>query len=321
MISFVARRLLHSVPVVFAVSFLVFVVTHASGDPLSVVKGTPGTSPQTVERIVERHRLDEPVLSQYGHWLKTLATDGLGTTLLSERPVAPDLKRAFGNTAQLVVPALALGSFVGIFVGVVAAARRHSLFDHCATGATFLLVSLPQFWIALVLQVLFTNVYLDTGVRVFYTSGLSSSGGNGVLLDRARHLALPVLVLSLTVTVVVARFVRSSVLEALRAEFVLVARAKGLSDRTLLYRHVLRPAVAPVVTLVAAGVPLLFGEAVIVETVFSIDGFGRYLLHALDGPDIYPVMASFMVIALLTIASSLAADVALASLDPTVRQS
>ncbi len=110
-------------------------------------------------------------------------------------------------------------------------------------------------------------------------------------------------------------------LEALRAEFVLVARAKGLSNRTLLYRHVLRPALAPVVTLVAAGVPLLFGEAVIVETVFSIDGFGRYLLRALDGPDIYPVMASFMVIALLTIASSLAADVALASLDPTVRQS
>ena len=320
MTLFVLRRLVHSIPVVFAVSFVVFVLVHVSGDPLAVVKGSPGTSRDTLDRIIERHQLDEPVVAQYGHWLKSVVTDGFGTTLLSERPVGPDLLRAFANTAQLVPPALVLGAFAGIVLGALSAVRRHSLFDHGTTTLTFVVLSMPQFWIALVLQVLFTNLYLDTGVRIFYTSGLSS-GGNGFLLDRSRHLALPVLVLSLTVLVIVARFVRASVLDVLRAEFVRSARAKGLPERKVLYRHVLRPALPPVLTLVAASVPLLFGEAVIIETVFSIDGFGRYFLRALEARDVYPVMASLVVVSVLTIVSSLAADIAQASLDPRVRRS
>jgi ABC-type dipeptide/oligopeptide/nickel transport system permease component len=320
MASFVLRRLVHSIVVVFAVSFVVFVLIHVSGDPLAVVKGSPGTSRETVDRIIERHHLDEPVLSQYGHWLRSIVTDGFGRTLLSQRPIAPDLFRAFGNTAQLVPPALVLGAVAGIVLGALAAVRRDSLFDYGAMTLTSLLLSMPQFWIALLLQVLFTNLYLDTGIRIFYTSGLSS-GGNGILLDRSRHLALPVLVLSFTILIVVARFVRASVLDVLREEFVRVARAKGLSERRILYRHVLRAALPPVVTLVAATLPLLFGEAVIIETVFSIDGFGRYFVRAIEARDVYPVMASLVLISVLTTGSSLAADIAHASLDHRVRPS
>lgn len=319
MASFLLRRLLQSLPVVLSASFVVFLLVHLAGDPLAVLKASPGTSDDTVDRIIERHDLDEPVMSQYGQWVKNIVTDGFGRTLLSERPIAPDLLRALARTAQLVVPALVLGASAGIVVGAVSAVRHHSLFDHGTTALTFLLLSMPQFWIALVLQVAFTNLYLDTGIRIFYTSGLTSDGA-GSVLDRSRHLALPVLVLSFTVLVVVARFVRASVLDGYRSEFVRLARAKGASERRILYNHVLRPALPPVLALIAASIPLLFAEAVVIETVFSIDGFGRYFLRALEARDVYPVMASLVMLALLTTLSTVTADIAHGSLDPRVRR-
>jgi peptide/nickel transport system permease protein len=320
-LTYAARRLLLAIPVLALASVVVFFGVSSVGDPLHSLRLQRGASEQTIQNIIERKHLDEPLPAQYLHWLQEAASERFGTTA-SGRPIWPDLRRALGNTLQLVLAAEALALLVGVAVGIASARRRHSWFDHSATVVSFLGYSIPIFWFALVLQVAFTNIYRATGVRIFYTSGLSSiDPGTGVafLVDRLQHLALPVMAIAYVNVALYSRYMRASMLEAQDAEHVRAARARGLTESRVLRRHVVRNALVPVVTLAALGIGATFGGAIVTEAIFSLDGMGLFFLRALRTREVYAVMAFLMVTAVVVVLANLLADLVYALLDPRIR--
>jgi peptide/nickel transport system permease protein len=321
-LSYVVRRLLYSVVVLVAASFLVFTFVSLSGDPLGQLNIVPNLSEQSRQNVIERKHLDDPVPIRYGYWVKDAVTNQFGTTLLGDRPILPDLWRRMKNTLQLVVAAELLAILVAVGIGVYSARRQYSAFDYTATTASFLGLATPVFWLALMLQVAIVYVRQWTGVSIFPIALLSSvdhGGGIYFVLDRAHHLVLPVLVLMVASVASYSRYVRASMLEVINADYVRTARAKGLPENQVTMKHALRNGLIPLVTLVALSFGNLLGGAIVVETVFSLDGMGLYFYNALLANDPYPVMAWLMVVATMIIVFNLVADIAYGYLDPRVR--
>jgi peptide/nickel transport system permease protein len=322
MLIFVARRLLYSVVVLLAASFIIFTFVSVSNDPLAFLKMQPAASEITIQRIEERKHLNDPIPVQYVYWLKDMLTNQFGTTTIGDRPILPDLTRVMGHTLQLVVAAELLAILFAVGIGVYSALRQYSVFDMSATTFSFVGFATPVFWLALMLQILFVYIYQWTGVRIFYVANLSGvDPGSGLhfVLDRAQHLALPVLVLMVASIAQYSRFMRASMLEVVNSDYVRTARAKGLSERSVTMRHAFRNALIPLVTIVALNFGGLLGGAVVTETVFGLDGMGLYFINALNNGDPYPVMAWLMVTATLVIIFNLVADIAYGYLDPRVR--
>ncbi|MGH3077504.1 MAG: ABC transporter permease [Gaiellaceae bacterium] len=322
MLTFVLRRLLYSIAVLVAASFIVFAGVSSVADPLAFVRMQPGFSQQTIENIEARKHLDDPIPVRYVYWLKDAVTDGFGTTVIGDRPILPDLKRAIGHTLQLAIAAELLAILFGVGIGVYSALRQYSAFDYSATTFSFVGFATPQFWLALMLQILFVNVFLWFDVRIFYVANLSSvDPGSGLhfALDRAQHLALPVLVIMVANIAVYSRFMRTSMLEVVNADYVRTARAKGLTERSITMGHAFRNALIPLVTLVALNFGALLSGIVVVETIFALDGMGLYFINALNAGDPYPIMAFLMVTATMIILMNLVADIAYGYLDPRVR--
>jgi ABC-type dipeptide/oligopeptide/nickel transport system permease component len=319
MATYVLRRLLYSIPVLFASTFLIFTFVSVSGDPLAQLRMQPGVDQVTIKNIVERKHLDEPVPVRYGYWLRDAVTNKFGTTLLGDRPIWPELKRVMGNTLQLLVAAQILALLVAIAVGVYSAIRQYSAFDYGATTFSFLGLSTPEFWLALMLQVLVVNIFLATDVRVFYVAGLNSVDPSHVVLDRIQHLALPVFVIAVGNIAAYSRFMRASMLEVINTDYVRTARAKGLKERGVIMRHAFRNALVPLVTLAALNFGGLIGGAVIAETIFQLDGMGAYYITALGEADPYPIMAWLCITATMIVVANLIADLVFAWLDPRVR--
>ena len=322
MLTYIVRRLLYSIPVLFAATFIIFAFVSLSGDPLAVIRMAPNADPQTIQRIVEREHLDEPVPIRYRYWLTEAVTDKFGGTLLGDRPIWPELKRVMGNTLQLILAAELIAILLAIAIGVYSAVRQYSAFDYGATTFSFLGLATPVFWLALMLQVLTVNIFLESGVRLFYVSGLNSADpGTGLdfWIDRAQHLALPVFVLSVANIAAYSRFMRASMLEVVNSDYVRTARAKGLKERAVVMRHAFRNALIPLVTLVALNFGGLLSGAVITESVFQLDGMGFYFITALGETDPYPIMAWLTVSAIMIVIGNLLADILYGVLDPRVR--
>jgi peptide/nickel transport system permease protein len=322
MLTFVIRRLLYSVVVLLAASFIIFTFVSVSGDPVAFLRMQPTASEITIQRIEERKHLNDPIPVQYVYWLKDMLTNQFGTTTIGDRPIMPDIQRVMGHTLQLVVAAELLAILFAVGIGVYSALRQYSVFDYSATTFSFVGLATPVFWLALMLQVLFVYIYQWTGVRIFYVanlSGIDPGSGLHFLLDRAQHLALPVLVLMVASIASYSRYMRASMLEVVNSDYVRTARAKGLSERSVTMRHAFRNALIPLVTIVALNFGGLLGGAVVTETVFGLDGMGLYFINALNNGDPYPVMAWLMVTATLVIVFNLVADIAYGYLDPRVR--
>jgi peptide/nickel transport system permease protein len=305
--------------VLVAASFIIFAFVSISSDPLGALQMTPGVDPATLERIAERKHLNDPIPVRYVHWVQEAVTEGFGSTTIGDRPIWPELRRVMANTAQLIIAAELIAIVLALVIGIVSAVRQYSLFDYGATTFSFLGLATPNFWLALMLQVLVVNILLTYDVRLFYVTGLSSSGAEHFLLDRIQHLALPVFVLATAQIAVYSRFLRASMLEVINSDFVRTARAKGLGERRVVLGHALRNALIPLVTVVALGFGGLFGGAIVIESVFSLDGMGFYFIQALGAGDPYPVMAWLMVTSTIIILFNLAADVLIGYLDPRVR--
>jgi peptide/nickel transport system permease protein len=321
-LTFVVRRLLYSVAVLVAASFIVFAGVSSVADPLAFARMQPGFSAQTVQNIEERKHLGEPIPVRYVYWLKDAVTDGFGTTVIGNRPILPELTRAMGHTLQLVIAAELLAILLAVGIGVYSALRQYSVFDYTATTFSFVGFATPVFWLALMLQILFVNLYLWTDVRIFYVANLSSvdpGGGIHFVLDRAQHLALPVLVLMVGSIATYSRFMRASMLEVVNSDYVRTARSKGLNERRVTMGHAFRNALVPLVTLVALNFGALLGGAVVTETIFALDGMGLYFVNALNAGDPYPIMAWLMITATVIIVFNLVADIAYGYLDPRVR--
>jgi len=321
-IGFVLRRFLYAVPVLVAASVVVFFGLSSIGDPLAELRRSPNVSQETIQNIVERKHLDESVLVQYWYWVQEVVTNGFGTTTFGN-PIWPELSRAAGNTLQLVVAAEVLSLLIAVPIGVISARRQYSFLDYGLTGLSFLGYSIPIFWFALILQVGFTNLFMQTGVRVFYTSGLSSvDAGSGLpfVLDRLQHLALPILALVYLNVAAYSRYMRSEMLEVLSSDYLRTARAKGVRERLVVRRHALRNALIPIVTVATLNFGMTFGGAVVTETVFSLDGMGLFFIDALTQRDVYSVMAFLMLTAVFIMIGTLIADLSYGVLDPRSRR-
>jgi len=322
MLQYVIRRLLYSVVVLLAASFLTFTFVAISGDPLAPLRITPNISEQTIQNVEEAKHLNDPVPVRYWYWLKDAVTNQFGTTLLGNKPILPDLWRVMKNTLQLVIVAELLAILIAVGIGVYSALRQYSAFDYTTTTFSFLGLATPIFWLALMLQVAVVYVYEWTGSRIFPIANLSDvDPGTGVAfwIDRAHHLVLPVIVLMVASVAAYSRYMRASMLEVVSSDYVRTARAKGLTEKKVTMKHAFRNALIPLITLVALNFGALLAGAVVTETVFSLDGMGLYFITALGTNDPYPIMAWLMITATMVIIFNLIADIAYGYLDPRVR--
>ena len=322
MLTYIIRRLLYSVVVLLVASFLIFTFVTISGDPLAFLKMSPGVDPATIANIEARKHLNDPIVVQYVYWLQDAVTNQFGTTIIGERKIMPDIQRVVGHTLQLVFVAEFFAILIAIVIGVYSALRQYSAFDYTATTFSFLGLATPVFWLALMLQIIFVNIYLWFDIRIFYTANLSGvDPGNGIyfLLDRMQHLALPVIVLCVASIATYSRFMRGAMLEVINSDYVRTARAKGLKERSVIMRHAFRNALIPLTTVIALNFGALIGGVVVTETVFGLDGMGLYFINALNSGDPYPVMAWLMIVSAAIIIFNLLADITYGLLDPRVR--
>jgi peptide/nickel transport system permease protein len=322
MVSYIVRRLLYSVAVLIAASFLVFFFVTVSGDPLAPLYTTPNVSRSSIDAIAERKHINDPIPKRYWYWVKDATTNEFGTTLLDNRPILPDLWRVMKNTLQLVLIAEILAIILAVGIGVLSALRQYSVFDYSATSLSFLGLATPVFWLGLMLQVLVVYIFQWTGHRIFPIANLNDvDPGKGLdfAIDRAHHLAMPVIVLMVASVATYSRYMRASMLEVVNSDYVRTARAKGLAERHVTMRHAFRNALIPLVTVIALNFGALLSGAVVTETVFSLDGMGLYFINALGTADPYPVMAWLMITATLIIMFNLVADILYGVLDPRVR--
>jgi ABC-type dipeptide/oligopeptide/nickel transport system permease component len=321
-LTYITRRILHSIVVLVAASFLTFTFVSLAGDPLAPLYTTPNVSRQSIDKVSERKHLDEPIVVQYWYWAKDATTNKFGTTLLTNKPILPDLWRVMKNTLQLVVTAQIIAILFAILLGVISAVRQYSVLDYSTTAFSFLGLAIPVFWLGLMVQVAVVQIFTATGHKLFPVANLSSvDPGTGLAfwLDRAHHLVLPVAVLMVTSVATYSRFMRSSMLEVINSDYIRTAHAKGLVERKVTMNHAFRNALIPLVTVIALNFGGLLGGAIITETVFSLDGMGLYFINALGTADPYPVMAWLMITAAVIVLFNLAADILYGVLDPRVR--
>src|SRR5438067_2919547 len=319
MLTYIARRILYSIPVMFLSTFLSFVFVSYAGNPLGNLRSNPKISQNTLHLITIRNHLDRPVPVRYWFWLQDVVTHKLGKSLLTFQPIWPDITRTLGHTAQVIIISETLAIILGIAVGIFSAIRQYSIFDYAFTSLSFLGYAMPVFWFALLLQVLFVNIYLKWHVRIFYTSGLNNPGHGSWSLDRLQHIALPITTLMVISFALYSRYMRASMLDVINSDYVRTARAKGVPEWRVIMRHVFRNALIPVVTIAALNLGGLLGGAIITETIFTLDGIGYYFIQSLQGSDYYAVMAYLVVTSVIIIAFNLIADIVYGYLDPRIR--
>ncbi len=321
--KYAIRRLLLSIPVIIAASIVVFFGVTVVGDPLGELRITPGVDQATIEAIIQRRHLDRPLWVQYGYWVQAVFTDGFGTTV-GGNPIWPDLRRSMWFTLQLIIAAEIIALVLGVLVGSVAARKQYSLFDYTATTISFLGYSIPVFWFALILQVLVTNLFAATGVRLFYTAGVSSvdpGTGFAFLVDRLQHLTLPIITIAFVSVAAYSRYMRASMLEVIGANYITTARAKGVPERDVMRKHALRNALLPIVTLVALNFGTVFTGAIVAEVVFALPGMGTFFIDALTDREVYNIMSFLMVTSVVVIIANMLADLAYGLLNPRIRTS
>jgi peptide/nickel transport system permease protein len=310
--TYVARRVLAIVPVVFGISVLVFLLVHLiPGDVAQILLGTQATD-QQIETLRRTFGLDRPLPIQYLDWLSHVVRGDFGVSFRTNRPVLPDLVSRFGVTLQLTLVSMLVALLVAIPLGVASAANRGRGSDAVARVLALLGLSIPNFWLGTLL-ILFVSLVLHWLPPVGFVSLLDNPW------QAIQTLILPSVALGTAVAAFIMRLVRSSLLEVLRQDYVRTARAKGLRDRTVLYRHALKNAFIPVLTVIGVQVGYLLGGAVIIESIFSLPGMGRFLLDSISNRDYSIVQGGVLFIALIFSLVNLSVDLVYGWLDPRIR--
>lgn len=315
MLGFALRRLLWSIPILLISSVLVFTALKASTDP-AVVRG-PGITAEDVQRFRADLGLDSPAHVQYTRWLGNFVQGDLGESLKTNQEVWPDLWEAMKNTLQLGIIAAAVTIVVGVFLGTISALRHNSLVDHAATGTSFVALSMPPFVFGLVLQII-VGIYLKDSLGDY----LVISNGTRFDMwssDRMWALILPVITVAVQQIAVYSRFMRSSMLDVLNADYLRTARAKGVDERRVIVRHGMRNALIPLVTYSAIDIGALIGGLIITEQVFEWHGMGWYFLNAFGEGDYFRVLPWAMIVVAAVIIFNLVADLLYGVLDPRIR--
>jgi glutathione transport system permease protein len=308
---YIVRRLLLTVPTVLGTSLLVFLILHlVPGDPATVIAG-PTAPADVIANIRTQLGLDQPILVQYWRYLSSALHGDPGRSILSRRQVSDEVAGAFLNTLELVIAARVWSLLIGIPIGVLAAARRRSIFDKLSMVTALLGLSLPIFWIGLMAMWLFA-------VKLGWFP-ISGRGGPMWTAAGLQHLVLPALTLGGVQVPALARLTRSSLLEALSQDYVRTARAKGLAERLVLAKHALKNAMLPVVTVIGLQFAGLLGGAVVTETIFSWPGLGRLAVTAILTRDFPIVQGTILVSAVTFVTINVLTDLLYAVLDPRIK--
>ncbi|QGG55115.1 ABC transporter permease [Paenibacillus sp. FSL W8-1187] len=331
MLNYAIRRLLMLVPVLLGMTVIVFMIIRAiPGDPAEVILGEKA-SPQSKEALRQELKLDEPLYVQYGDYLGKLLSGDLGKSIRSKEPIATEIGPYLAATLELTAFAMLFAIVVGVNAGIVSAWRQNSWFDYASMLIALVGVSMPIFWLGLMEQWIFAlelkwlpsigranprdPVDAVTGLYLIDTLVAGRFDQFGTVL---KHLVLPGVALGTIPMAIIARMTRSSMLEVMRSDYIRTAKAKGLSQLALIYKHALRNAFIPVLTVIGLQFGLLLGGAVLTETIFAWPGIGRYIFDAISSRD-YPVIQSgILIIAFLFVLINLLVDLLYAAVDPRI---
>jgi peptide/nickel transport system permease protein len=324
MLTYIARRVVYSVPVLIVASFLTFWGLRVAFDPLAKFRTSKSASTVIPE---QRHRLglDHPVVVQWWHWITKALRGNLGISERTNNPVLGEIIHRLGTTIHLIVWSTLLSAALAIGIGVYSAVRQYSIGDYVFTGISYVGLAMPPFWFGLMAIVFLvtwpvTRFHLDQ--PILYSIGLHSVGESGIFnLDYFRHLALPVLTLTVQSIASWSRFERASMLDVLSADYVRTARAKGVPRRKVIFKHAFRNALIPLLTVMALDTAFLFGGLIITEKIFSIPGMGAYFLDALSHGDAPALLGWTVITATIVILFNLMADILYSVLDPRIRLS
>lgn len=314
--QYLIRRLLGIVPLLLGITILVFLLVNAvPGNPVGEYILNPGTRPQDVERIKKSLGLDQPLYKRYFIWLGNVARADLGRSMKTFTPVSKDIMARLPNTLKLTVAAFCLALLFSIPVGVYSAVRRNGWFDNIATVISVAGVSIPRFWFGLIMILVFA-----VQLRWLPSGGVSSVRGDTGVIDQLKHLLMPAVTLAIAEMAGWTRYIRGQMLEVIRQDYIRTATAKGLRERVVIFRHALRNALLPLVTLFGLAIPEFFSGALIVETIFSWPGIGRLTFDAAVSRDYTTIMGTVLFSAILVILGNLLADIGYGLLDPRVKQ-
>lgn len=323
MTNYTIRRLIQAIPAMLILSIILFFMIRLTpGGPLAALERNPKVPKETILRMREQLGLDKPLPVQYVRWLEGIVLRGdLGMSYKFRRPVAEMIGERIPNTVWLVGVSFLVTLLVAIPIGFLSARKPYSFFDYLTTTLSFMGQSVPVYWLGLIMIIIFYVTLKNpfTGMPLLPVGGIHTTGKENDLLDTAVHFILPVVTLSLAWAAWYSRFLRASMLEVLHEDYIRTARAKGLKENIIVYRHGFRNAVIPLITLIAMDMPSLFSGALFTETVFSWPGMGRLFWDAAKTRD-YPVLLGVVLInAGLIIFFNLLADVLYGFLDPRVK--
>ncbi len=314
---YILRRLLIAVPTIIVISFVVYaILALAPTDPLSAFGADPRVPPEVRENIRHQLGLDDPWPVRYVKWVSSLARGDFGISFMSHSSVMDLIRQRLPNTLAVVGVAYVIGVLLAVPIGMISAVRRYSIFDHVATTFAFMGFSVPTFFTGILLIIVFA-----INLRWFPFIYDSTLVINDVpsFLEQVKQSVMPITVLALFDTATIARYTRAEMLEHLPLDYVRTARSKGLKEQVVVLRHVLRNSLIPVVTLVALGVPGVFGGAIVTEQIFRVPGIGELLVRSIGDGDTPVVAAILLIFAVLVVSFNLIADVLYAVLDPRIK--
>jgi len=316
---YITRRLLIAIPTIAVISFVIFaILALAPTDPLSQFGADPRVPPEVRANIRHALGLDDPWPVRYVKWVTSLATGNFGYSFMSHSPVMDLIKERLPNTLAVVGVAYIIGVLLAIPIGMISAVRRYSLFDHFATTFAFVGFSVPTFFTGLLLIIIFSiNLHWFPFI---YDSRLQITGLDS-FFAQIKQSIMPITVLALFNTATIARYTRAEMLEHLPLDYVRTARSKGIKEHLVVLRHVLRNSLIPVVTLIALGIPAVFGGAIVTEQIFRVPGIGELLIRSIGDGDTPVVAGILLIFAVLVVLFNLAADVMYAVLDPRITYS
>ncbi|MFM1654776.1 nickel ABC transporter permease [Brevibacillus sp. B_LB10_24] len=304
MISYIIKRVLQMIPTLISVSIITFALIHMiPGDPARIIAGEDA-SQHDVQQIRERLGLDKPLYVQYGMYMANLVKGDFGNSIRSDRPVLKEILTRFPTTITLTVMAIIIMVVIGLFAGIFSATKPNSLRDNFTMMFSLFGISMPVFWLGLMLILAFS-----------YYLPIFPSGGNSSF----KYFILPAVAVGLSSSAILARLTRSSILEVIHQDFVRTARAKGVKEKVVIYKHTLKNALIPIITIIGLEFGQLLGGAVLTETVFSMNGLGRFVIQSIQFRDYPAVQGSILFIAAIFVFVNLIVDLCYSLVDPRVR--
>jgi peptide/nickel transport system permease protein len=328
---YIIKRLLQIIPVVLGVTLIAFALIHlAPGDPVRTMLGQHATQ-QEIDDIRVKYGLDQPLFVQYFIWLGDVLQGDLGRSILSHEQVTIEIGARFPNTIELAIAAMVFAILIGVVAGIISATKQYSVADYSVMGVALFGISMPVFWLGIMLMMIFGVFlgWLPIGGRIdlllpfnritgFMVFDSIITGNGAALISVLRHLILPAIALGTIPMAIIARTTRSSMLEILRQDFIRTERAKGLSERKVIYKHAIRNAMVPVVTVIGLNFGLLLSGAILTETVFSWPGVGRLVIDSVYARDYPLVIGCILVFALVFVIVNLITDLLYTYIDPRI---